>query len=413
MVFFSAVEFKDNKNFFGLLFSHDYSDYIINFIGYFIGLMLFRHGVSKILDFVRNISILPYKIIGSRLGIDVIEVNDPSLVFKVLSNSSIKGEFLERRIATPAWYPILSIESVDGQTWENLRKNYDSLIKYLPSVSDLTDIMKQEVDNNLKIYSSNNNFDQKFTSPDVVKLFAKVLWRWIFSEDDVPSDYIQILENASWEWRKEIAVKGKGDVSAKNKFMKLVIDKLKSSERYNSIPNMNWDEPECYSVIMQPFLISPMINFSDIAVSMINESNPMKAIMKHHPFPILERTIEYDIKDTDIKAGDQVIMFHSAIAAKEEEENPGKSNWMAFGCGPRKCQGSQYAMPLLKELSRLRDGLVSIGGNKVYRPDINHKYSGRNNDSTLSISETLYFIKTLIHVTFFDDDKNEKVLTPC
>eukprot|EP00300_Choanocystis_sp_HF-7_P022919 c22550_g1_i1.p1 GENE.c22550_g1_i1~~c22550_g1_i1.p1 ORF type:complete len:302 (+),score=10.27 c22550_g1_i1:1-906(+) len=268
--------------------------------------------------------------------------------------------------------------------------------------------MKSEVDLILQKFKESKM--EKMTSPDVVRLVGKTLWRWMFSEDDVSDDVLSLLEEASWEWRKEIAVKGKGSKEIKSAVIKLVTDKLKSSERFKLIPAMDWDSPECYSVIMQPFVISPMINFSDIAVSMIKEGNPMKAIMKSHPFPILERDIEHDIKGTDIKAGTQVIMFYSAIAAKEEEENPGKSNWMAFGCGPRKCQGAVYAMPMLKELARLREEIIALKGEDAYRPDIGHKYSGRNNDTVVSWSEISYFIKSLIRVTFYDDHRQDAEL---
>ena len=62
-----------------------------------------------------------------------------------------------------------------------------------------------------------------------------------------------------------------------------------------------WKKPEYYSALMQPFIISPMINVSDIAVSVQNNlpvyehmNKDINLFIDHciqisHPFPMLER----------------------------------------------------------------------------------------------------------------------------
>jgi hypothetical protein len=67
--------------------------------------------------------------------------------------------------------------------------------------------------------------------------------------------------------------------------------------------------------------------------------------------------------------------------------------WTQFGIGPRKCQGTQYALPLLTEL------INHYKNNPNFVPEKNHKYSGRNNDC-LTFRESIYqffiFCKILI-----------------
>lgn len=46
--------------------------------------------------------------------------------------SRAQGEGLESAIACPAWAPVLSLESIDGQLWREMRDEFDALMKQLP-----------------------------------------------------------------------------------------------------------------------------------------------------------------------------------------------------------------------------------------------------------------------------------------
>lgn len=46
--------------------------------------------------------------------------------------SHAQGEGLESAIACPAWAPVLSLESIDGQLWREMRDEFDALMKQLP-----------------------------------------------------------------------------------------------------------------------------------------------------------------------------------------------------------------------------------------------------------------------------------------
>lgn len=75
-----------------------------------------------------------------------------------------------------------------------------------------------------------------------------------------------------------------------------------------------WTDPRYYSLLMQPFIISPAINVGDImsAVYLLPDLSLEDAIRRLHPFPILERYIDSDIVHNNtvvVKADTQVIMF--------------------------------------------------------------------------------------------------------
>ena len=54
-----------------------------------------------------------------------------------------------------------------------------------------------------------------------------------------------------------------------------------------------WREARYYSLVMQPFLLSPAINLGDVAVAMHSNPTmtPEQAMRAAHPFPILERFV--------------------------------------------------------------------------------------------------------------------------
>ena len=42
-----------------------------------------------------------------------------------------------RFIALPAWSPVISLESIDGSTWRDMRTNFDAILAVLPPISEL------------------------------------------------------------------------------------------------------------------------------------------------------------------------------------------------------------------------------------------------------------------------------------
>lgn len=318
-----------------------------------------------------------------------------------------KGRSIEDLFSCKAFVPILSLESVNGPLWEELKNNFMILKPYLPSSEILSKIAEEE---SYDLISKNVIIDSKQISISTIKIFLK----WIFCQNHLEllkenvketpcvdftfinsllsEEILYSLYQASLEFRKEIAIKGKGDYDTKVKSVDIIVNILEQS-KYNQL--FDWKKPIFYSVIMQPFVISPMINMSDIAVSVKEfKSDYTKfqdnldyietCLFKSHPFPILER---FD-KETNTQVFIDMRTLEDATDIKDSKIN--------FGYGIRSCLGRIYA----------RDFLNSFFNKKMlnyenFVPKLNHLYSGRDNDN-INFKETIYqltiLIKTLVNL---------------
>jgi hypothetical protein len=174
-------------------------------------------------------------------------------VAKKVLQSEVKGDFIEHKIAKKAWYPLLSIESEDHENYNKLKENLLLLFKEQPSLYILKNII---ID---KCLEYNNNYeiiDSKITSIIVADIFVTYLFNKTLTLDE-----LELLYNGSIEWRKEIAIKGLGNLNIKNNVIELIKNLLKDSLYTLS---KTYSDIFSYSVICQPYIISPMINMSDI-----------------------------------------------------------------------------------------------------------------------------------------------------
>jgi hypothetical protein len=302
-----------------------------------------------------------------------------------------KGRGIEELIATPAWLPIISLESVNGSQWIELKRNFLILQKHLPSVQHLGLVTKHEMNKFLAKSQTINEINSKHLAILTLKIFVN----WMFNElntfDDVLSEeQMERVYQSSIEYRKEIAFKGVGCRIKKQESVDIIVGLLKKNEKYKNLFN-DWSQPEFYSVIMQPFIISPMINVSDIAVTVKKYINKYKeanfeinAFIDHcifvaHPFPLLER---YD-KKTNTQ-----IFINLGDFIQDEKYN--------YGYGPRACLGRLYAREFLKEFFEP----ILINNESInYMPEKMHLYSGRDNDNG-DLKESLYQLKSLGKILF-------------
>lgn len=337
-----------------------------------------------------------FKILAKKYGVKkvtyITNINEHSLeqIQKILK-LEIKGKFIEYNIATPAWKPILSLESVDNDEWKIIKKNFIYFITKLnknPNI--LGDYIEEYINNYI---NSNILIDSKAISLITLKSFCKFLF-------DIEIDYneSEILYLGSLEWRKEIAIKGKGDYIIKENCIQILLKLIRSNQNIYSIFNEDWKKPEFYSVIAQPFIISPMINISDImsnsqvllSKSLISKSDEItpylidRIIYSYHPFPVLER---YD-PDTSTQ---YFIPLDTLTNFNNFNELTRK---IVFGLGVRKCAGQVYAHIIIKKLLHFY-----FNNQENFNPMKNHKYSGRNNDN-LNLQEILYMGKILIQILF-------------
>jgi hypothetical protein len=334
-----------------------------------------------------------------------------------------KGRCLEELMSYYAFLPILSLESINGPLWMKLRKNFMKWVEYLPSAEKLGIIADEETK---KLIDNNTFLDSKTVSTTTLKVFLKYVFcenhlplEKNFSHDDVvdmkeqikydvtknktldseafkfidehlTEEFLTYMFESSLEYRKEIAIKGKGDQKKKQGAVDKMVAILKKS-KYNDL--FEWSDPECFSVVMQPFVISPMINLSDIATSVQkywDKKEEFKktmdfidfCIFNEHPFPVLERF--------DAKTNTQIF-----IDLKSLKDNPiydGDASSVNFGMGMRGCLGRVYARSFL--LGFFEPYLVQ-NKKDLFKPDQGHKYSGRNNDD-VDMWESLFTISQVL-----------------
>jgi hypothetical protein len=336
--------------------------------------------------------------LGKKYGISKIiffkelNKNNINLINKVLCLKD-KGKFIEYSVATPAWEPIISLESVDNDTWDQVKTNFLKFITFF-HVDNKINLIGNYVENYTNQYiNSNHIIDSKLISKITVQSFCKLLF-----DVEINVNELDVLFQASLEWRKEISIKGKGNMDIKINAINIILNYIKNNNKLYSIFNEDWEKPEYYSVILQPFIISPMINISDIMVSaqsllsqslisnneVINNNLINKIIYSYHPFPILERFDPLTNTQYFIPL-DQLTTFHNYSDLYKN---------LVFGSGPRRCSGQLYAYVIIHKFID-----VYLKNQTKFNPLLGHKYSGRNND-TFNVRESLYMGKILLQILF-------------
>ena len=202
-----------------------------------------------------------FKIHSWVIGVPVVNVTNPALAVLVLKESNLKGHALERFIALPAWLPIISLESVDGPLWKEMSQRFHALLTHLPSPIVLSDITAKNVE---ALVDSGCIIDAECIAQITVQTFIEYVFdlRW-------HSEFLLFVD-ASWEWRKEIAVRGTACKAIKTKTVQLVIKLLRESPKLWPIYGELWETPEYYSLILQPFIISPCINTGNVLMQLLN-----------------------------------------------------------------------------------------------------------------------------------------------
>jgi len=332
-------------------------------------------------------------------------IRDPALAQRVLLHSDSKGNCIEQLISYRAWLPVLSLESVDGEQWRRMKKSFLLLHTHLPPKEKLSEITNQIV----QVYLDTG---KDIDSPAIAHIALEAMTKWLFDEDFKPE--WEFLSAAILEWRKELAIKGKGDMRLKLRAIEWIKDMIAVS-KYYPIFEEKWNDPEHYSLLLQPFFISPVINITDIAVTIgstsyserlkalghpISESSRaalndhiIYAINFSHPFPLLERWVPDELYNSSgqvlVEPNTQVFIPLDEMGHTAEF---GKSQWMAFGGGKRACAGRDIAMSIC----------VPLFSKVVLRPEFkpyqNHMYSGRVNDLKETWSQSLFQVKTLVSI---------------
>lgn len=364
------------------------------------------------------------KLCGRLQKKEVVIVNaDPKKVSEILLASDTKGTFIEHLIATPAWRPILSTESVDGPVWEELSEKFKIImarLRWRERLSPICERHTKDLQRKMEEFP-----DAQINAEEISLLSLRILFELLF-ETQISKEDEAIFYRASLEWRKEIAMKGQGNPIGKKAFWDRLLEIVQQS-RFKD--DLAFDSnPEFWlSAFAQPFLISPQINISDIMVATFHflrldpsaltqaqrwasEGDKAKlgailleAIRLKHPFPILEREVRAGsrIGGIALQAKTQFFVlldqFQQDSAFKPERWLPGAPenpyHALPFGAGPRMCIGKPIAMEILTHV--LKVFLTDYPLEKI-QPQQGHLYSGRNNDKNAGFKETVYQLKTVL-----------------
>ena len=135
---------------------------------------------------------------------------------------------------------------------------------------------------------------------DVARLSLSVFIEYLFGREWEPK--FETLLAASWEWRKEIAVRGRADPGVKKAAVELVVDDLVRTRTSGSC-SAKVEEPDTTRSSCSRSW-SPGYRVGDIAVAM--KAHPdlalEPAVRGMHPFPIFERWVD---KDVVVRVGSQ------------------------------------------------------------------------------------------------------------
>ena len=189
-----------------------------------------------------------------------------------MKRSSIKGDGLERHVATPAWRPLLSLESVDGDLYERMVRAFHELVAELPEPRKVAEIAEARAEEMLRTARARSEKDvmQTTTTTEAIVTLSTVTKEAAASKESgscitklhdgkekaericfgaraidahavarfslaVFVEYVfgrkwesafEVLVDASWEWRREIAVRGRADISVKRDAVRLVVGDL-------------------------------------------------------------------------------------------------------------------------------------------------------------------------------------------
>ena len=348
----------------------------------------------------------------------VILKSDSKLCGELLAASDTKGTFIEHLFATPAWSPIYSVESMDGERWEQLARDFKNVMAATGWRERLGPLVGKYAGGLAE--AARRDPSKIVDSETIARTVVSILYELLFSREISPEDQ-SLFYSASLEWRKEIAIKGKGDPEIKYRFLGRVRELVAESPFKDGLEAYPNDPAAWLSVFAQPFLISPQINIGDILVTVFRylredpaaferarswaragdrarlEGVALEAIRLRHPFPVLERELKREFSSAGKRyaPGTQIFVMLDQF---EQDRKFDPERWLQapaenpyaaipFAAGPRMCVGKPIALELLSGL--LGELLLEFPEDRV-QPQLGHRFSGRENDARGTLKEALY-----------------------
>ncbi|CAH0481000.1 unnamed protein product [Peronospora belbahrii] len=328
-------------------------------------------------------------------GVHLQWIIDPHLAFQVLNSSGCKGDLIETLLSGPAWSPIISLESVSGEQWQRMKAQFITVTKVLQPLAQLTVIFETRSHELLQTERIIDAFE-------LTKLIVAGFYEWLF-ERSIEDQKLRVVCQATWEWRKQLALKGVADDKIKFQMIEWCLQEIRSTPRLYDLFREKWIESEYYSLILQPFVISPAINLTDVAVviqewrktapvtELITPKIIRQCVCSAHPFPVVERYFPNGNADMGIAPNTHVLVPLDEVAGDAFAAGVD----LSFGAGMRVCAGRHMAMKAM--IGLFTDSFVR---SSKFQPRLNHKYSGRHNDGEETVTETLYQLQFAARTLF-------------
>ena len=396
------------------------------------------------------------------VGLEYVDpVKEPEVVDRVLSATGDKGTFIEDLAACPAWRPIYSIESVGVPLAKDLRGRLANVLTALKIDERIPGIVDSALEDLKTRLEAKGDTLALLDHREACHLTFDVFFRLL--TDRVPDiREVSIALKAVEEWKAEIALKKHAGEAAKEPVVSLMREALRESEFFSDIgASYSPDDISDLSCVMQPLVVSPLINFPDLFVGakeLLSESPEwiargaeseevadmilLEAIRLRHPFPVLERFVKTSKDERKFnfpgsqrfKAGTQVFIEHDNRAQlKDSKFDPerwreyvllGKNHVTAsvktcpykaipFGAGPRRCAGQNLARAILKRTLRWAlkqfpmrnqkdhaetEAVSSTWSWERFEPGRGHKYTGRHNDENDQDTDLPYMVYRLLQI---------------
>jgi hypothetical protein len=85
-----------------------------------------------------------FAVLGALTGQTIEHVTDAAVASAVLKQFSNKGKGLEAYLSCPSWSPAISLESIDGPLWRDMRADFDRVLKACPAVPRLQQVTTEK-----------------------------------------------------------------------------------------------------------------------------------------------------------------------------------------------------------------------------------------------------------------------------
>jgi hypothetical protein len=360
----------------------------------FLGFVLYLFISNRANQNLARIWLLILSTIGGYIDVHFIYDTHP-LAKKIIAEKR-KGQSLEYLVATPVWFPLINVESIDGPVWKRLRQLVLQILKVTNFKNRVEDIILRHV--------CSYDKDTKVTNAFLTKIDITIIWELLFKvkpDEQIISDLCFLIEHMRGSIAMKIA-KLDDEGALKYRCMNYVLEAAKGVPELKEIQeNAEYDVEFC-TACLQPFFVSPGINIADIFVPLLQAARKSPCIARcledkemtkqlvaetifmKHPFPILERDLSKNIGP--FKKKSHIFLMNLDAEHKTGEFCPERwgnakfyreNFWKLFGSGPRNCVGAQLALVWLPELFHALHGRF---GMENLVPWEGHKHSGRHND---------------------------------